>query len=237
MLREKLREVFPRDIPSTTEFQIGYLKGNTKHWIVEERDLRAMYNSFNDESKITWWCDGRSEIADASRSEGESASKKRKTDVQDVPSLSVTADDDEVYKKLKAKHPDMANSRLRFWAKLISWGRYDDYDNVPPIPLLQDGSSSSKKNKKSNLSDALVDAAMAFAQSCRSSHVTSESPKRATISTGISSKLSPMKYAQLRRSSLEDLKTLKSLYEENIISVSEFADEKERIFSTLKSLQ
>ena len=42
---------------------------------------------------MTLWCDGRSEIADASRSEGESASKKRKTDVQDVPSLSVTADD------------------------------------------------------------------------------------------------------------------------------------------------
>ena len=76
--------------------------------------------------------------------------------------------------------------------------------------FLQDGSSSSKKNKKSNLSDALVDAAVAFAQSCRSSHVTSESPKRATTSTGISSKLSPMKYAQLHRSSLEDLKTLRA---------------------------
>ena len=91
-----------------------------------------MYNSFDDGSKITLWCDGRSEIADASRSEGESASKKR-TDVQDMPSLSVTADDNEVYKKLKAKHPDMANPKLRFWAKLISRGRYD-YDNVHPIP-------------------------------------------------------------------------------------------------------
>ena len=61
--------------------------------------MRAMYNSFNDGSKITLWYDGRSEIADAGRSEGESASKKRKTDVQDVPSLSVTADDDEVYRQ------------------------------------------------------------------------------------------------------------------------------------------
>ena len=94
-----------------------------------------------------------------------------------------------------------------------------------------------KQNKKSSLSDALVDAAVAFAQTCRASHVPSTSPKRATTSTGISSKLSPMKYAQLRRSSLEDLKTLKNLYEENVISESEFADEKERILSTLKSLQ
>ena len=97
LLREKLRETFPYDIPSTTEFQIGYLEGNTKCWVVEERDLRAMYNTFNDRSKITLWCDGRSKIADAGRSEGESAHKKRKTDAQDVPSLSVTADDDKVY--------------------------------------------------------------------------------------------------------------------------------------------
>ena len=105
------------------------------------------------------------------------------------------------------------------------------------LDLLQDGSSSSKKNKKSNLSDALVDAAVAFVQLCRSSHVTSESPKRTTTSTGISSKLSPMKYVQLRCSSLEDLKTLKSLYKENVISENKFADEKERVLSTLKSLQ
>ena len=65
----------------------------------------------------------------------------------------------------------------------------------------------------------------------------SASPKSDTTSTGVSSKLSPMKYAQLRSSSLEDLKMLKSLYEENVISESEFADEKERILSTLKSLQ
>ena len=80
VLREKLRKAFPHDIPSTTEFQIGYLEGNTKRWVVEERDLRAMpchVHSFNDGSKITLWCDGCSEIADAGRSEGESAPKKR----------------------------------------------------------------------------------------------------------------------------------------------------------------
>jgi hypothetical protein len=88
------------------------IEENTKCWVVEERDLSAMYDSFNDGSKITLWCDGRTENADAGRSEGESAPKKRKTDTQDVPSLSVTADDDEVYKKLKSKHPDMTNPKF-----------------------------------------------------------------------------------------------------------------------------
>ena len=150
-----------------------------------------------------------------------------------MPSLSDAADDDEVYKKVKAKHPGMANLKLRFCAKLISRGRYEDYDNVPPIPLLQEDFSGDKNN----LSDALVYAAVAFAETCRSSHVANASPQRATTFTGISSELSPMKYMydQLHRSSLEDLKTLKSLYKENVISESEFTDVKERILSTLKS--
>ena len=101
VLREKVCKVFPHDVPSTFEFQIGYLEGNTKRWVVEEGDLRAMYNSFNDGSKITLWCDGRSQSADAGRSEGESVPKTRKL----MPRMchhSVTADDDKVYKKLKA---------------------------------------------------------------------------------------------------------------------------------------
>lgn len=236
-LREKLREAFPHDIPSSTDFQVGYLEGNTKRWIVEERDLSAMYDSFDDGSKITMWCDGRGEGADTSKSEGVPAPKRRKTDSQDVPSLSEMADDDDVYKKLKAKHPDMANPKLRLWAKLISRGRYDDYDNIPPIPLLQGDSSGGKKTKKNSLSEALVDAAVVFAQTFQASHVANSSPQSATGCSGMSSKMSPMKYAQLRRSSLEDLKTLKSLYEDNVISENEFADEKERILSTLKSVQ
>jgi hypothetical protein len=235
-LKEKLREAFPHDVPSATDFQVGYLEGNTKRWIVEERDLGAMYESFDDGSKITLWCDGLCEGGDTGKSDGESASKKRKTDSQSAPSLSNAPEDDEVFKRLKAKHPDMGNPKLRLWAKLISRGRYDDYDNIPPIPLLQDDSAG-KKGKKNNLSDALVDAATAFAKVFQSPHVGSVTPEKTTASTPVSSKLSPMKYAQLRRSSLEDLKTLKSLYEDNVISENEFADEKQRILNTLKSLQ
>ena len=132
----------------------------------------------------------------------------------------------------------MAIPKLRLWAELISRGRYGDYDNIPPIPLLQDDSSSGKKGKKNNLSDPLVDAATAFAKAFQSPHTGSESPPKNTTSIGMTSKLLPMKYTQLRCSSLEDLKTLKSLYEENVIlSQSEFADEKERILNMLKSLQ
>ena len=128
----------------------------------------------------------------------------------------------------------MSNPKLRLWAKLISKGRYDNYDEIPPIPLLQDSVSTSVKKKKGSVSDALVEAATAVAKVFKSqpnaSSQKSSSPSRVTA------KLSPMKYAQLHRTSLEDLQTLKALYEDNVISQTEFAEEKDRILSTLKSL-
>ena len=236
-VKEKLREAFRHDIPQAGDFQLGYLEGNTKRWIVEDKDLCAMYKTFGDGSKITLWCDGIShDTGDAGKTD-ESACKRRKTDNQSGPSLSDTTEDDEIFKKLKAKHPEMANPKLRLWAKLISKGRYDDYDTIPPIPFLQDDSTVTKKKKQNSLSDVLVDAATAIAKAFQTPRVVVDaSPQKTGTSTGNSSKMSPMGYAQLRRSSLEDLKTLKGLYEENVISESEFVEEKDRILNTLKSL-
>ncbi len=35
-LRVQIYESFPDDVPSTADFQVGYLEGNTKRWIVEK---------------------------------------------------------------------------------------------------------------------------------------------------------------------------------------------------------
>ncbi len=32
----QIHESFPDDVPSTADFQVGYLEGNTKRWIVEK---------------------------------------------------------------------------------------------------------------------------------------------------------------------------------------------------------
>ena len=58
-LRVQIHESFPDDVPSTSDFQVGYLEGNTKRWIVEKRDLIAMYSTFPSPSKITLWCDAK----------------------------------------------------------------------------------------------------------------------------------------------------------------------------------
>ena len=160
-------------------------------------------------------------------------------------SSSETTDNvDQIFKELKSKHSEMENTKLRLWAKLIEKGRYDDLDNPPQIPLIT-GSPASTKKKRDNISTALVDAATVVAKAFQTSHTsttvtTDGSPAKHRLPTGQlepPSKLSPFKYAQLRRSCLEDLKALKDLYQDNVLSEAEFNEEKARILSTLKTLQ
>ena len=241
VLKVKLHESFPHDVPAGSNLQVGYLEGNHKRWIFEERDLGVMYDSFEPGSKITLWCDGIN--ADNS----EPSAKRRKTATTSVTANKSTSEAtdnvDQIFKELKSKHSDMENTKLRLWAKLIDKGRYDDVDNPPQIPLIT-GSPAPAKKKRDNISNALVDAATVVAKAFQTSHtpttVATDSPTRSRVPIGQlepPSKLSPLKYAQLRRSCLEDLKSLKDLYQENILSEAEFTEEKARILSTLKTLQ
>ena len=62
VLKLKLMEAFPNDVPDHVTFQIGYFEGrnNTKRWIMETHDLEAMYATFKPGSKINSWCEGKS---------------------------------------------------------------------------------------------------------------------------------------------------------------------------------
>ena len=77
-LKVGLMESFPGEVPSTTSFQVGYLEspGSTKRWLVEDRDLIALYNSHEPGSKINLWCDAK--IAEEnSNHEREQPNKKK----------------------------------------------------------------------------------------------------------------------------------------------------------------
>ena len=135
-LKVKLHESFPHDVPVSSNIQVGYLEGNNKRWIFEELDLDVMYDSFQPGSKITLWCNGF--IQKACTSEP-SAKKRRTTASVSSNSPSETTDNvDQIFKKLKSKHSDMENTKLRLWlrAKLIEKDHYDDLDNPPQIPLI-----------------------------------------------------------------------------------------------------
>lgn len=237
LLKAKLQESFPQDVPTNPDFKLGYMNGNQRYWIFEDRDLQVMYKSFKPGSTITLWCEGIGEA--------EPSSKRRKTTSTPVStstsnsSSDVKENVDQIFKDLKTKHPDMEATKLRLWARLVDKGRYDDYDKPPQIPLIT-GSPAPAKKKSDSISNALVDAATVVAKAFQTSHATPTSPSRNTSAKENQdppSKLSPLKYAQLRRSCLEDLKSLKDLYQEDVLSEAEFIEEKSRILSTLKTLQ
>ena len=79
-LKVGLMESFPGEVPSTTSFQVGYLEspGSTKRWLVEDRDLIALYNSHEPGSKINLWCDAKTAEENSSH-EREQPNKKKKT--------------------------------------------------------------------------------------------------------------------------------------------------------------
>ena len=235
-LRSKLQESFPQDIPHTDDFQMGYIEGNVKRWIFEDQDLQVMYKTFPMSSKITLWCD-----ALQMQPSNEPPQKKRKTDSATASAgASLELDNvDIIFKELKSKHPNMANPKLRLWAKMIDKGRHDDYDNPPAIPLIT-GSPTPAKKKTNNIGDALVNAATIFANAyaVQPPQPTGSPSKRSSdVKQPGSNSFSPMSSAKLRRSCLEDLKSLNELYQEAVLSETEFLEQKEKILRTLKEIK
>lgn len=221
-LKKSLMDSFPAEVPSTTNFQVGYLEppNNSKRWLVEERDFVAMYETSEPGSKITLWCDAKT-TEENSTVENEPPSKRKKTlrDTQEEET-------EEIFTELHARHPDMASPKLRLWSKLIQSGRHDDYDEPPNIPLI----NGALKPKKTSVASALTGAASAIVSAI------SGSPRKAKVS-GNEGTMSPLKMTAIRRNCLDDLKKLKELFEDKVLTEQEFAEEKKHILSTLRSLK
>ena len=221
-LKAKIAESYPNEVADDLSFQVGYYhgRGSNKRWLLEDRDVSEMYKNI-DKKSVTLWCEGRPISID----ESEPPPKKQRTK-RDL----VEDEVDDIMKTLKEKHVDMAIPKLRLWARLIHSGHHDDYDAPPNIPLIT-GSPNPTKGKKesiSTMSDAFTGAANAIASALKHTR-TPETPTS-------SSTVSPMKTAQLRRSCLEDLKRIKELFEDHVLSEEEFAEQKKNILSSLKSL-
>lgn len=58
-LKLKLIDDFQEYVPSTPQFQVGYMEGSSKqHWIISREDLDTMYESASGERReILLWCD------------------------------------------------------------------------------------------------------------------------------------------------------------------------------------
>ena len=234
-LKRKLVESFPSELPPSKgiDFQIGFFDPpyNTKRWIIDERDLTVMYASFESGSKINLWCEtnaDQSPVATRVAEKVEPAAKKKKSTSRD----SIEDEIDTIFKKLKEKHPDKGSPAIRLWARLIQNGRWDNYDSPPPIPLITGDKNGRGKSKKE--SRTATDVIAGVLVKALQPHSTSPGTK---ISESSVAKISPMKTATIRQSCLEDLKRLKDLLEDGVLTKDEFMEEKRQILDTLKGLK
>ena len=229
-LRMKLVEEFQDLVPDNLSFSVGYFEGqsHSKIWLMSREDFTTMYIKYP-KGEITLWCDGRSdETGDTTVSR-----KKRKKDGETSTRRQEKEDEvDDVFMQLKEKHGQNFDiPRLQLWARTICGNLHDDFENPPDLPAFRN--ETPKKAKRESLSDALTGAAVAFAHVFKgsASHVQnpSETPAAAVG-------LSPGKAVELRMKNFEQLRYLQQLYEDGILIIKEFEEQKEKILSSLRKL-
>lgn len=232
-LKMKLIDSFPEYVGPAPHFQVGYLegRGNQKRWVVRVEDLKAMYDAFFEGDTIKLWCDGKEK----------EDSRKRKNDDKVEESKSKKEKNDEIEAnirtQLEEKHSsDYSAPQYTLWAKLIRAGRHDSYDEPPPIPLI---TGKEKAHKKDNVSDIIVGAATAFAQALKtpSPSIASTPVTPTSTAASIQMGLSPNNQASVRRKCLEDLRMLSQLFNDGVLSESEYLEQKQAILTCLRGLK
>ena len=222
-LRRKLIAAFAEELSTT--FQLGYLEppSQAKRWLQDQRDLDNMYTIFSKGARITLWCEKAvcKETAEVEVT-GEPPAKKKVQTARDKSEEELN----EIFCKLKEKHPNLETVKLRLWGKLIHSGHHDDYEDPPDIPLLT--GHGKKKPSKEGVTDVIAGAALAIVKAIN----TPPKEKSPTKAQG----LSPLKAVSIRRSCLDDLKKAKELFEDEVLTEEEFREEKERILGTLRGL-
>ena len=218
-IKVHLVEELADDMPSSIHFDVGYYeKRSSKCWLVNADDLKAMYASMKSD-EISLWCDSESCGDKRKRKDSGSSSKLEEEDV------------DEHYKIITEKHGDTYTlPQRRLWARTLHCGTYDSYDTPPPLPMF---GPPPKRSKKDSLSDIIANAALAITKAINPSvsvvQQSSEQPKIG-ISPGKS-------VVDLRMKNLQQLRYIQQLFEDKILSETEFLEQKRSILDALCKLE
>lgn len=236
-LRVKLIEAFQEAVPNTLDFNVGYYEGSqqSKVWLVESDDINRMYQKYPNGGSINLWCDARCQQDEVDNA------RKRKRDAESSKKASIDENEldvDDVYKKLLDKHSGKWDTpRLRLWARCICAQQHSSYDDPPDLPAFKD---PEPKRRKESLSDAPAGAAVAFASAMtggsKAQDHTSSKGDRICTEPISGACVSPGKAVELRMKNFEQLRFLQKLFDDGILSESEYTEQKRSILSFLRKL-
>ena len=203
------------EVPSSIHFEVGYYeKRSNKCWLVKNEDLQAMYSSLKSGNEVLLWCDcsGIEPSCDDKKS-----AKKRSSSAS-----SSSEDVDELFDTLTQMHEDKYTiPQRRLWARTIHCGTHDSFDTPPALPMF---GPPPKQARRASLSDAVAAAIAKAAVSPSTIATTSESlPK------------SPGKTADVRMKYLQQLRFIQQLFQDGILTESEYEEQKANILAVLRS--
>ena len=201
----------------------------------------------------TWimlWCDSR---CGDDNNEDNPRSKRRKT--SDVASKREENEQRvaEIADELKERHEEnlkLSEVQYRLWARMLVTGVHSSRENPPQVPMIT-GSTPRRKPQNKEFQESIVITAAAVVKA-----MTQNSPNSTTIqspqiqqiikehptpqSSGHGQRelgVSPGKASEIRGKNFSQLATLKQLYEDSVLTLHEFEEQKEMILSGLKKLQ
>ena len=212
------------------EFNVGYFEGSNILRIRSKEDLCEVWSKLHTNTKTTLWCDG----LHANTEKGEvSKAAKRGRDSNDNNSGKKKQDREEkvqeIVENLKQKHSEskFTTMQIRIWAEMVVSGMYSSLDEPPKTSMFGragDGSPQ-KKTKKSEVAQALSDAATAITS---------------VISTnvqGASSTNSDNSVIERRSRLYRQLNELRELQSTGVLTGDEYKTEKDSIMKLLAQLK
>ena len=168
-----------------------------------------MYDIFKVSPEIPLWCD-------ADQGGGSDRSRKCKKDEFDEDNV------DTIYQELKKKHSNLYSvPQYRLWARMLHCDTHDSYDTPPAIPMF-----SGSQPKKQRVGDGVV-----IIPRSAMSPLSVQNPER-DVSVGVS----PGRSIDLRMKNLEQLRYIQNLFDDNILSLEEFKEQKQAILDSIRKL-
>ena len=228
-IKEHILSEFKDEFPGNPNVDVGYFDGRqtSKVWLVSRKDLAGMYSSSKQGCEIFLWveCAVADDESDEERRPGRSSGTKRQH---------LEDEEDAIYKVLQEKHEDgqYSSPQLHLWAKMINSGTCKDYDDPPRVPQIT-GIPAQRPARKDDLTEALTGVAKAVTKALNP-QTTPQTPPSAVPGRSIG--ISPGKSAELHMKNLTQLRLIQQLYNEQILSQSEFIEQKDIILEALRKL-